>query len=74
MAWSWGCVALAHAWGRAGRWRRLHGKGHVMDVRTTVTRRALLAATPLAALATAEADADPPKPPAAGKSRLKLVK
>ena len=41
----------------------------------TVESPAALAAAPSGpALASVEADAEPPKPPAAGKSRLKLVK
>ena len=41
----------------------------------TVESPAVLAAAPSAVPATqAEADAEPPRPPAAGKSRLKLVK
>jgi stringent starvation protein B len=40
----------------------------------TVESPAALAAAPAAVAAPAEADSEPPKPPAAGRSRLKLVK
>ena len=40
----------------------------------TVESPAALASTPAGPVAAGEADAEPPKPPAAGKSRLKLVK
>ncbi|MEO5691840.1 MAG: ClpXP protease specificity-enhancing factor [Usitatibacter sp.] len=40
----------------------------------TVEAPAALAVAPASPMAAAEADAEPPKPPAAGKSRLKLVK
>ena len=40
----------------------------------TVESPAALAAAPAGTIAAAEADAEPPKPPTAGKSRLKLVK
>ena len=40
----------------------------------TVESPAALAAAPAGPVAAGEADAEPPKPPAAGKSRLKLVK
>src|ERR1700686_1104571 len=40
----------------------------------TVESPAALAAGPSAAVATGEADADPPKPPATGRAKLKVVK
>ena len=40
----------------------------------TVESPAALAAAPAGTMAAAEADAEPPRPPTAGKSRLKLVK
>ena len=40
----------------------------------TVESPAALASAPSGPVAAGEADAEPPKPPAAGKSRLKLVK
>lgn len=53
-----------------GIFARENGQGAFFTVESPVA----LAGAPVAPLATAEAEAEPPRPPAAGKSRLKLVK
>jgi stringent starvation protein B len=53
-----------------GIFARENGQGAFFTVESPVA----LAAAPSAPLAAAESDAEPPRPPAAGKSRLKLVK
>jgi stringent starvation protein B len=53
-----------------GIFARENGQGAFFTVESPVA----LAATPAAPMAAAESDAEPPRPPAAGKSRLKLVK
>jgi stringent starvation protein B len=53
-----------------GIFARENGQGAFFTVESPVA----LAAAPAAPLAAVEADVEPPRPPAAGKSRLKLVK
>ena len=53
-----------------GIFARENGQGAFFTVESPVA----LAAAPAAPVTAAEADAEPPRPPAAGRSRLKLVK
>jgi stringent starvation protein B len=53
-----------------GIFARENGQGAFFSVESP----AALAATPSGAVVSGEAEAEPPRPPAAGKSRLKLVK
>jgi stringent starvation protein B len=53
-----------------GIFARENGQGAFFTVESPVA----LAATPAAPLAAVESEAEPPRPPSAGKSRLKLVK
>ena len=54
-----------------GIFARENGQGAFFTVESPA---AALAAAPAGPVASAEADAEPPRPPAAGKTRLKLIK
>ena len=54
-----------------GIFARENGQGAFFTVETPA---AIAAAPPMSAVATGEADAEPPRPPAPGKARLKIVK